>query len=112
MEDLPASRVDHIICQVIGGALETVLTRSDVRFDVDLFDGMDDLIAGRPIDSLDVVHITAALEDHFGLETMALVDDLEKITLGDIAEALTNVAADLTWPSASTDRAPGSEGDT
>lgn len=61
------------------------VTPEAIRVDVDVFEGGEPLVAGRWLDSMDLVQVMAALEDRFGVR-------LAEVLAGDEPMTVTNVA--------------------
>lgn len=74
------AEIEREIVAVFGGGLDPVA----IRADVDVF-GTEQVIEGRWLDSMGLVQLIAAVEDHFGVRLAALITGDEPVTLTTVA---------------------------
>lgn len=80
-----AQRVLDTIRIELAALLGDDVTVEAVRVDVDVFEGREPLVAGRWLDSMDLVQVIAALEARFDVDLAAILTGDEPATLRDIA---------------------------
>jgi acyl carrier protein len=86
MDDVLGVIIDEMVA-VLGGAIPA----DDVSLDADVFDPTVELVAGRVLDSIDVVEIVAALEERFGVSLDDIGESVDTVTLRVIADHLSDV---------------------
>jgi acyl carrier protein len=79
-----AERLRSAVVEALEGAVEPAA----VRLDTDLLGQPDLLVDGRPLDSLDLVHIFTVIEDDFAVSLGDLPDTLDELTLDQLASLL------------------------
>lgn len=71
----------HAVVELFG----STFVAEEVRVDADVFDGADELVTGRPLDSMDLVQTMAVIEDLFDVSLAPLLTGDEPLTLRAIA---------------------------
>lgn len=80
-----AAQILEEIRQELVAVLGDGVTPEAIRVDVDVFEGSAPLVAGRWLDSMDLVQVMAAIEDRFGVR-------LAEVLSGDAPMTLTTIA--------------------
>lgn len=96
-----AEQVLEEIRQELVALLGGGVTSEAIRVDVDVFQGGEPLVAGRWLDSLDMVQVLAALEERFGIRLAEALAGDEPLTLATIARHVAGALARSPSPPAS-----------
>lgn len=73
-----------LVAEVLGPPVQL----DDVCVDVDILSAPEQLVVGRPVDSLDLIHLFTAMEDSFAIALAEIPDTVEALTLADVARLI------------------------
>ena len=80
-----------VLVQIVEEIVELfghAFSSSEVRVDVDVFEGGEPLVSGRQLDSMDLVQIIAVLEERFDVSLAAALTNDEPLTLVSLASQI------------------------
>lgn len=77
----------------IAGVFGEAFPPTAIRVDVDVFEGSEPLVAGRELDSLDLLQVIEVLERHFGVALATILTGDEPLTLVTVARRIAEAAS-------------------